>query len=55
MPHPKNVTVTGKGNGNEADPHRTHNPNQIYMEGEQGGAGEKQTGANRAFTTPSMS
>lgn len=55
MPLPKNPSVTGKGNGSKADPHGTHHPEQIHMGGEQGGAGEKQTGAIRTFTTSSTS
>lgn len=53
MPLPKNVSV--KGNGSEADPHGTHNPDQISMGGKQGGAEDNQTGASRTFTAPSTS
>lgn len=49
------MSVTEKSIGSKADPHRTHNPDQIYMAVEQGGAGEKQTGGSRTFTTPSTS
>lgn len=55
MPLPKNPSITGKGNGSKADPRGKHNPEQIHVEGEQGGAEEKQTGASRTLTTSSTS